>query len=90
MNQQFLYIIVIVCIGYLLKHMNLLKEKDGETISRIIFNITLPALVIVSLDSVKIEPSLIMLPVIAFICGLISIFLAFFVFKKEERSLKGL
>ncbi|MBA9027340.1 MULTISPECIES: AEC family transporter [Bacillaceae] len=89
MNQQFLYIIIIICIGYLLKRINLLKEKDGETISRIIFNITLPALVIVSLDSVKIEPSLIMLPVIAFIIGFISIFLAFFVFRKEERMLKG-
>ncbi|MFJ7975163.1 AEC family transporter [Peribacillus sp. JNUCC 23] len=89
MNQQFLYIIVIICIGYLLKRINLLKEKDGETISRIIFNITLPALVIVSLDSVKIEPSLIMLPVLAFMIGFISIFFAFFVFKNEERVLKG-
>ncbi|KMY50720.1 AEC family transporter [Peribacillus loiseleuriae] len=89
MNQQFLYIIVIICIGYLLKRINLLKEKDGETISRIIFNITLPALVIVSLNSVKIEPSLILLPVIAFLIGFISLFLAFFVFKKEERVLKG-
>ena len=89
MNQQFLYIIVIICIGYLLKRINLLQEKDGETISRIIFNITLPALVIVSLDSVKIEPSLIMLPVLAIMIGFISIFLAFFVFKNEETVLKG-
>lgn len=89
MNQEFLYIIAIIALGYLLKRMNILKEKDGETISRMIFNITLPALVIVSLNSVKIEPSLIMLPVIVLLYGILSFILAFFVFRKEERELKG-
>ena len=89
MNQEFLYIIAIILIGYLLKRANILKVKDGETISRIIFNITLPALVIVSLNSVKIEPSLIMLPIIVVLFGILSFFIAYFVFKKEDKELKG-
>lgn len=89
MNQAFINILLIIVLGYLLKRINILKEKDGAVISKIIFNITLPALVIVTFNSVKIEPSLILLPVIVIIFGLISAFLTFFVFKKEEKELKG-
>ena len=89
MNQEFIYIIAIIIIGYLLKRVNILKETDGVTISRIIFNITLPALVIVSLNSVKIEPSLMLLPIIILLYGILSFVLAYFVFKKEDKELKG-
>lgn len=89
MNQEFLYIIILIFIGYLLKRFNILKEKDGEVISRIIFNLTLPTLIIVTFHSVKIEPSLLMISGIVFLFALISITLAYFIFKKEERELKG-
>ncbi|WML53582.1 hypothetical protein RCG17_02565 [Neobacillus sp. PS3-12] len=32
MNMEFLFIIAIIGIGYLFKKMNLIKEKDGETL----------------------------------------------------------
>lgn len=89
MNQELFYIIIIIALGYLLKRLNIVKETDGATISRIIFNITLPALVIVSLNSVKIEASLIMLPIIVALFGILSFVIAYFVFKKEEKELKG-
>ena len=89
MHQEFLYVIILIGIGYLFKRINILKEKDGEAFSRLIFNITLPALIIVSLDSVHIEPTLLMLPVMVITYALLAISLAFFVFRKEERQLKG-
>jgi malate permease and related proteins len=89
MNQEFLNIIIIIAFGYLLKRLNILQEKDGEVISKIIFKITLPALVIVTFDSVKIETSLIMLPVIVIIYGMITAILGLLFFKNEERELKG-
>jgi len=89
LNMEFLFIIAIIGIGYLFKKMNLIKEKDGETISRIIFNLSLPALIIVSLNSVKIEASLIMIPIIVLLYGVLSVILAFFVFKKERKELRG-
>jgi malate permease and related proteins len=89
MNQEFLYIIIIIAFGYLLKRLNILQEKDGEVISKIIFKITLPALVLVTFDSVKIETSLIILPVIVLVYGIITACLGLFVFKNEERELKG-
>lgn len=89
MNQEFLYIIIIIAFGYLLKRFNILQEKDGEVISKIIFKITLPALVLVTFDSVKIETSLIILPIIVLVYGIITACLGLFVFKNEERELKG-
>lgn len=89
MNQEFLNIIIIIAFGYLLKRLNILQEKDGEVISKIIFKITLPALVIVTFDSVKIETSLIMLPVIVIIYGMVTAILGLLFFKNEERELKG-
>jgi malate permease and related proteins len=89
MNQEFLYIIIIIAFGYLLKRLNILQEKDGEVISKIIFKITLPALVLVTFDSVKIETSLILLPIIVLIFGIMTACLGLFVFKNEERELKG-
>ncbi|WP_045522092.1 AEC family transporter [Neobacillus niacini] len=89
MNQEFIYIIIIIAFGYLLKRINILQEKDGEVISKIIFKITLPALVLVTFDSVKIETSLILLPVIVLVYGIITAFLGLLVFKNEDRELKG-
>ncbi|QGQ45341.1 AEC family transporter [Metabacillus sediminilitoris] len=89
MNQEFLYIIIIIALGYLLKRVNILREKDGAVISKIIFKITLPALVLVTFDSVKIETSLILIPVIVLVYGIITACLGFLVFKNEERELKG-
>jgi hypothetical protein len=37
MNQEFLFIDIIIAFGYLLKRLNILQEKDGEVISKIIF-----------------------------------------------------
>jgi predicted permease len=89
MNQEFLYIIIIIALGYLLKRLHVLQEKDGEVIAKLIFKITLPALVLVTLDSAKIEASLIFIPIIVLIYGIFTSFLGFFVFKKEERELRG-
>jgi malate permease and related proteins len=89
MNQEFLYIIIIIAFGYLLKRLNVLQEKDGLVISKIIFKITLPSLVLVTFDSVKIEPSLIFLPVIVLVYGIITAILGFLIFRNEERELRG-
>jgi malate permease and related proteins len=89
-NQQFLYAIVIIGLGYILKRFNVLKEQDGEGLSRIIFNLTLPALIIVTFNDIKIDYSLILLIGIAFFYGLLIAFLGLFMFKNETRRVKGM
>jgi predicted permease len=89
MNQEFLYIILIIALGYLLKRLNVLQVKDGEVIAKIIFKITLPALVLVTFDSVKLETSLFLIPVIVILYGIVTTIFGLLFFKNEERELKG-
>ncbi|OCA89236.1 AEC family transporter [Bacillus sp. FJAT-27986] len=89
MNQEFLYIVIIIALGYLLKRTGILKETDGEVISRIIFNITLPSLVIVSLQTSTITVSLLGITLIVILYGILSTIVAYFVFRNETREIKG-
>lgn len=89
MNQEFIYIIFIIALGFLLKKAGILKESDGAVISRIIFNITLPSLVIVSLQTSTITLSLIGITLIVVLYGIFSTVVAFIVFRKETREIKG-
>ncbi|WP_010283766.1 AEC family transporter [Bacillus timonensis] len=89
MNQEFFYIIIIIALGYFLKRIHILQEKDGEVISKLIFKITLPALVLVTFDSVEVQPSLILLPIVVLVYGIIISFLGLLIFKNEEKEVKG-
>src|SRR5690625_7563369 len=81
---------MIITIGYILKKFNIITEQDGEGLSRIIFNITLPALIIVSFTDITIEPSLFLLIVFGFVYGLMMVFLGIFLFRDEEKSNRGM
>lgn len=83
-NLQFLYCVVIIALGYFLKTRGIIKEKDGEGLSRIIFNITLPTLIIVTFHDIKIETSLFLLILIGFLRICIGFF-ALFLFRKTKK-----
>ncbi|PKG21640.1 AEC family transporter [Niallia nealsonii] len=89
-NTQFLYSIIIIAIGYGFKRWNIIKEQDGEAISRIIFNITLPSVIIFTFHNIKIEHSLLMLVVLGFLYGIIVAVLGLFLFRNETRRDKGM
>src|SRR5699024_6225670 len=72
------------------KRFQIVREKDGEGLSRIIFNLTLPALIISSLGDMKIELSLFLLVIIAFTYGLGMGAVGIFIFKKEPFKVKGM
>ncbi|SHN35916.1 AEC family transporter [Gracilibacillus kekensis] len=88
-NEQFLISIVIITIGYLLKRNNLVKEKDGEAIARIVFNLTLPCLIIVTFSDIEFTASLFYLIVIAFVYGLVNGFMAIYIFRNHTKDIKG-
>lgn len=89
-NTQFMYSIIIIAIGYIFKRSNLLKETDGEAIARLIFNITLPCLIISTFHNIVLEKSLIMLVIIGLLYGIIIAIIGLFFFRKEARSNKGM
>jgi malate permease and related proteins len=89
-NDQFIFSIIIISLGYLLKRKNIIKESDGEAISRIVFNLTLPCLIMISFNNIKIDFSLIFIMINGFVYGIFLAFLGFLVFKKESRRIKGM
>ncbi|MDC3414054.1 AEC family transporter [Aquibacillus sp. 3ASR75-11] len=90
LNQQFLYSILIITLGYILKRTNILKEHDGEGLARIIFNITLPALIITAFHDIEIDISLFLLVIIGIFYGIFAAFLSLYFFRKENRTTKGM
>ncbi|GGH84533.1 putative permease [Pullulanibacillus pueri] len=89
-NQQFLYSVLIIALGYALKRFNILKAKDGEGLSRIVFNLTLPALIVVTFSDFVIDPSLLLLIASCFLFGLLVAAIGLFVFRNEPRKIKGM
>lgn len=90
MNYDYLYVIAIIGLGFLAKKAGLVKEKDGEGLSRIVFNFTLPAVVIDSLSTISIDMSLIYLALIALMLGLVAGTLGLIFFRKEDSRTKGM
>lgn len=88
--MQFLYCILIISLGYILKRGNIIKEKDGEGLSRIIFNLTLPSIIIVTFSDITLESSLFLLICIGFLYGVLIGFFGLFVFRKMQRNIKGM
>lgn len=89
-NQQFIYSILIIGLGYLLKETKIIKESDGEGLGRVIFNLTLPSLIIVTFHDIVIEPSLFLLVIAAILAGFLFVYIGLFVFRKEQKSTRGM
>jgi predicted permease len=89
-NSQFAMSLSIILLGYFLKKMGILKESDGEVISRLIFNVTLPAIVITVFSTMYIDKTLLLIPIICFVFGLMMTVVGLIVFKGESRRQKGM
>ncbi|WNC12206.1 AEC family transporter [Brevibacillus brevis] len=89
-NSQFLSSVLIIALGYLLKRFRIIKEKDGEGLARIIFNLTLPCLIIHTFHNISLDSSLLLLVVIGFLYGILAAVLAYFAFRNENRKTKGM
>jgi len=89
-NDQFLLSMAIIILGYLLKKMNLIKQQDGECLARLIFNISLPALIINTFDTITIDFSLSLITIIGIVYGVFMALTGALVFKNEERNTRGM
>lgn len=73
---------VIILIGYLTKRLNLLMKADGTTISKIVVNVTLPAAIIVNLQSLEVKNQLLLLIAAGLVLNLVMIIIGHFFSKK--------
>ncbi len=88
-NSVFVITIAIILTGFLLKKYNLISEKEGKTISKFLMHTTFPALMIISMARVKLETSLILIPIFALVVGLSMLLIAWIWFSNYEKALRG-
>jgi len=89
-NITFLISLTIICLGYIIKRVNIIKEEDGQILSKIIFNITLPAVILKYTTNIEFELTLILLPVINISFGIIMALIGLVIARKKHDSTKGL
>ena len=89
-NGQFVLSTLVIALGYLLKRTGLVSEKDGAVLTRVLLNVTLPALVVSTFSAMHFEPSLMALPAICLAYGIVMGALGLFVFRRQERADRGL
>ncbi len=88
-NSQFLLSLILIVVGYAIKRANLVNERDGEGLAKIILNVTLPALILDKISTIDIDPTLGLLPVIAVVYSFSLVLLPYFLFRKQDRTMRG-
>jgi predicted permease len=89
MTYQFLLSMSVIVIGYIIKRLKIVSISDGQGIARAILNVTLPALVINTFSTIKVDFSLGLLPILNIIYGLIITVIAIFAFRNEKGKMRG-
>ncbi|TFF98576.1 MAG: AEC family transporter [Promethearchaeota archaeon] len=89
-NYNFLLAIVVIAIGFILKSGNVISEKNGKVIAKLVFNITLPCVIFRTIVSITITPQLFLLAVIPVIYASVLFLIAYIFLRKKELSIKGL
>ncbi|MCU0467166.1 MAG: AEC family transporter [Arcicella sp.] len=89
-NTAFVTALSIILLGYLLKQKNIVSEKEGTVVSKLLMHSTFPALIFITMVRVKIELNLLFLPFIAFCFSVLTMYSARYVFKNQVKQLKAL
>jgi malate permease and related proteins len=72
--NQIIILGIIVLVGVIAARAKILTEEINQSLSKVVFNITLPFLVFISVSSIKINPELISNSILVFIFAFIVIF----------------
>jgi hypothetical protein len=88
-NTTFFMSLILIAVGYLIKRLNILTEKDGESLARVILNVTLPALILYNISTIPLEATYAVLPVISFGYSCLLVLIPYYHFRHEPRSVRG-
>lgn len=89
-NAVFLLSLIVIIIGYLIKKINIIKEEDGDIIAKLIFNLTLPAVILKVTSTIQFESSLILLPLINILYGFLMATIGLILSKNHLKNHKGI
>ena len=88
-NLAFITTLTFIFTGFLLKAGEIIKEQEGKILSRLLMHTTFPALMIVSTIHIDLNFRLFLIPLFAIGISAIMLTIAFFLFKKEKNSIRG-
>jgi predicted permease len=88
-NLAFITTLAFIFTGFLLKTGGIIKEQEGKILSRLLMHTTFPALMIVSTIRIDLNFQLFLIPLFAIGISAIMLTIAFFLFKKEKNSIRG-
>lgn len=89
-SYKFLIIIALIALGYIAKRIGLLKKNDGDALTRLAFNFTLPAVVVSVFADVTLEKSNAFFPLLGAGIGIVMFGASFIVYRKYSSREKGL
>ena len=89
-NYIFLLSLAIIVIGYIVKKLKIITEENGKIVAKIIFNITLPAVILKITSRIEFKVSLILLPLVNIFFGILMAIVGLILFRKYQREKKGL
>ncbi len=89
-NYVFLLSLVIIIIGFILKKLKIITEENAKVIAKIIFNVTLPAIILSVMSTLEINIALILIPIIMIVFSLGVLVFALILFRNIPRERKGL
>ncbi|TFG28195.1 MAG: AEC family transporter [Promethearchaeota archaeon] len=89
-NYIFLLSLTIIVIGYVIKKLNIITEENGKIVAKVIFNITLPAVILKITSNIEFKMSLILLPIINIAFGFLMAAIGLIIFRNYSRETKGL
>lgn len=75
---------LIIVLAYFLKRIGFLHQEDGSSLSIIIMNVTLPAVVISNLANLEVKGSLLLFVLIGLVWSLVQIFLSYYAAKRKS------
>lgn len=89
MHMPFLLSLSVILLGYLLKRSGFLKEEASVPLSKIILNLTLPALILLTIARAELSADFFVLPFLSPILGSVSLLIGWLFFRKFPLRKKG-
>ena len=89
-NYIFILSLIIIIIGYVIKKLDIITEENGKVIAKIIFNLTLPAVILKVASTIELNIALILLPLISLIFSLFVAVIGLIIFRNYPPKTKGM
>ncbi len=81
--------ILIICIGFALKRVKILKKRDADVLATIIMNVTLPCTLLTSANGISVDMTILILLICGILSNLFMIGVGYFASQKESSIIKG-